>query len=233
MLVPLLLALMLSVVHVLSEHTVGNVKRYYAEITSFSAGIFITYLLLEVLPVLSRGIPLIGRNAYLFLLLGFVVFHLAEKYAYQHVKDRSSLLKDLSRLHIAGFIANSFVAGFALVLFFEIETGLGILIFVPFALHALSSAISVRDIHRHFRSTMLEEILLSLSPLFGAVTAFVLGLHTVAFYITFSFVTGILLYIVVRDLVPSEEKGKPLYFVFGMALALVLIAIGGIPPYAL
>ena len=226
--IAILLAFVLTAIHYLSEHTVGSVKKYYPEITSFSAGIFITYLILEILPELTVGTPYLGENVYLLLLIGFTTFHIAEKYLYQHIQHRKELIKDLAHLHIAGFIADSFIVGFALVIFFDATGGmgrLGYLVFIPFMLHTLSSAISVRHIHEHFKSSKLEEALLSLSTIGGAIVATVLELKSIAFYAVFSLIAGVLLYIVIRDLVPNKGEGRPMYFMLGMALSLVLIAL--------
>ncbi len=229
--IPLVLSAILSIVHFFSEKTVNRVKKYHQEIMSFSAGIFITYILLEVLPELTLGTDFLGKNVYLLLLLGFATFHVTEKYVYQHVKNKKTLMKDLAHLHIAGFIADSFILGFALVVFLDtsqMTSKLGYLIFVPFLLHTLSSSISVRHIHEHFKSNKTEELLLSLSTIGGTVVAILLGLKAVAFYAVFSFVTGVLLYVVIRDLVPDDADGRSLYFLLGMALSLVLVAVTGI-----
>ncbi|MCK4326844.1 MAG: hypothetical protein KAW41_00020 [Candidatus Diapherotrites archaeon] len=230
--IPIVLAAVLTIVHFFSEKTANRVKEFHHEITSFSAGIFITYIMLEVLPELTMGVGFIGENVYLLLLLGFTAFHVAEKYVYQHVQNKKMLLKDLAHLHIAGFIADSFILGFALVMFFGIPLSggkLGYLVFIPFLLHTLSSSISVRHIHEHFNSNKLEELVLSLSTVFGAVVATALELRAVAFYAVFSLVMGVLLYVVIRDLVPDGREGRPMYFLLGMALSLVLIAIAGMP----
>ncbi|MFC2174826.1 hypothetical protein ACFLQ2_03055 [archaeon] len=229
-LIPIVLAAVLTLVHYFSERTANRVKKFHNEIMSFSAGIFITYIILEVLPELTLGTSFIGENVYLLLLIGFTAFHVAEKYVYQHVQNKKRLLKDLAHLHIAGFIADSFILGFALVMFFGIPmTGgkLGYLVFIPFLLHTLSSSISVRHIHEHFKSNKMEELMLSLSTVFGAVVATVLGLKAVAFYAVFSLVMGVLLYVVIRDLVPDNQEGRPMYFLLGISVSLVLIALAG------
>ena len=231
-LIPIALAAVLTLVHYFSERTANRVKKFHNEITSFSAGIFITYIMLEVLPELTIGTRVLGDNVYLLLLIGFTAFHVAEKYVYQHITHRNKLMKNLAHLHIAGFIADSFILGFALVIFFGIplEGGkLGYLVFIPFLLHTLSSSISVRHIHQHFKSGKLEEAALSISTVAGAAVATVLGLKEVAFYAVFSLVMGVLLYVVIRDLIPENREGRPMYFLLGMALSLVLIAIAGMP----
>jgi len=231
-LVPIALAAVLTVVHYFSDRTVDRVRRFHNEITSFSAGIFITYIILEVLPELTLGTRVLGQNVYLLLLIGFTAFHVAEKYVYQHITNKNKLMKNLANLHVAGFIADSFIVGFALVIFFGIPFGgekLGYLVFIPFLLHTLSSSISVRHIHKHFKSGRWEELVLSLSTVAGAVVATLLELKEVAFYAVFSLVMGVLLYVVIRDLVPDNQEGRPKYFLLGMALSLVLVAVTGMP----
>ena len=39
--------------------------------------------------------------------------------------------------------------------------------------------------------------------------------YTEMFYILFSFTSGVILYTVVREVIPEKEKGRPIYFLIG------------------
>ena len=43
------------------------------------------------------------------------------------------------------------------------------------------------------------------------------------FYIIYSFISGVILYTIVREVVPEKEKGKPIYFIIGFIGYTILI----------
>ena len=43
------------------------------------------------------------------------------------------------------------------------------------------------------------------------------------FYILYSFISGVILYTIVREVVPEKEKGKPLYFILGFVGFTIII----------
>ncbi len=62
-------------------------------------------------------------------------------------------------------------------------------------------------------------------PLAGATLGLVLVLNKTALYTIFVFSLGLILYIVVRDMIPLGKKGKPAFFVFGVLLAVSIFLI--------
>ncbi len=49
--------------------------------------------------------------------------------------------------------------------------------------------------------------------------------YTEMFYILYSFISGVILYTIVREVIPEKEKGKPLYFLIGFVGFTVVIFI--------
>ncbi len=229
---PILLASILTLVHYFSEHGSKHINKYYNQVISLSAGIFITYILLEILPELSIAATVVGESIYIALLVGFVAFHISEKYVYQHVRNKKELLEELEHLHIAGFVIDHFIVGFTLVLLFHLPgeySVLGWLVFVPFVLHTISSTLSLKHICRHLKATKLERLALSTSTIAGAAIATIMNLQKEPFYIAFGFMMGMLLYVVVRDILPQEREGKPYYFIIGVMLSMILIELAKLP----
>lgn len=225
---PLVFALFLSVVHFLSNKISVKIERYHPYLISLSAGIFITYILLAMLPELSKGFGIVGESIYLALLGGFAFFHLIEKYTYQHYRNKRRLMDDIAHLYMAGFIFDSFVVGFTIVILYKISTplsALAILPIVPYALHCLASSLSLEHIHERFASTVLGRLSLSSSTFIGAVIATMIDVTIEQFYILFAFLLGILIYIVTRNTVPEGRKGVPTFFVIGIILTLFLLWI--------
>ena len=61
--------------------------------------------------------------------------------------------------------------------------------------------------------------------LIGIALDFILFEYTELFYVLFSFVSGVILYTIVREVIPEKEKGKPLYFLIGFVGFTVVIFI--------
>src|SRR3989304_7478188 len=92
----LMLGLLLSIVHLAGETLSPKLERYHCELISFSAGVLITLLFSELLPIAARD-----NLNFTFILLGFVAFHSLEKYVYQ--RHPSQFKRELGRLDSAGF----------------------------------------------------------------------------------------------------------------------------------
>ncbi len=61
--------------------------------------------------------------------------------------------------------------------------------------------------------------------LFGIGLDLILFEYTEMFYVLYSFVSGVILYTIVREVIPEKEKGKPLYFLIGFVGFTVVIFI--------
>jgi len=229
MLIPFALAFILSAVHVFSEEYSRHVEKYHIHTISFSAGLFLGLIFLSLLPEALKGIEHVGENAFLLMAVGFVLFHLGEKYIYQHVKNKNELLQDLASIHALGFFINHFVIGIALFLVFSFESVFhGFLIFIPLLLHAFSSSLSLNHIDKHFNRKSLSGLVLPLSPVLGVGFAAFLNPNKPLYYSLFAFVLGAMFYIVVRDMLPRKEKGKPLLFLTGALLSILITMLASL-----
>ena len=204
----LVLAAVLSIVHFFSSEISEKIERYHSKLISLSAGIFISLLFLDILPKLLETEFLSITSILSSVLVGIIVFHIAEKYLYQHIKHRKELLKDLAELHFIGFFINHLILGFILV----VAIGSNILIFIPLLLHTIASSISLEHIHEKFKSTLFKRIFLASSTFMGAIVALLLSPIQILNLILFSFTVGIVLYISFRDMVPKEKEGSSLFF---------------------
>jgi len=66
---------------------------------------------------------------------------------------------------------------------------------------------------------MTRKYVLALSNFLGVIIGLLLDLigfeYSELFYIFYSFTSGVILYTIVREVIPEKEKGQPLYFLFG------------------
>jgi hypothetical protein len=213
------IAAILSVIHHLSNKIAPHMEKYHFRILSFSGGTLIAIIILILLPeVISHSTsPVI----YLLILLGFVLFHLSEKFLYQHVKNKSDMIRELKVLHELGFFLDHFVLGFVLVTTIDLESVLGILILVPIFIYTFGSSISLNHLHENAR-TIANKVVLSSAPLIGAIVALVLAVDIAYQAAVLAFILGMLIYIVSRDIIPREEKGYPAIFLAGGLLVIVV-----------
>ena len=76
------------------------------------------------------------------------------------------------------------------------------------------------DITVEFEDEGLKKIVLSLATLFGVVAGLLLDvffpLSLEILYLLFSFIAGVILYTVVRYVIPEKEKGRPWLFLFSL-----------------
>jgi zinc transporter ZupT len=185
----LLIAVVLSIVHYYSHRISGFMEKNHYDVLSFSGGTLIALIFLVLLPEVI-GIT-DSEVIFLLILLGFIAFHLTEKYLYQHVKNKRQQLRDLKELHQAGFFIDH------------------------------SSSISLDHIHEKAK-TSVNKTILSVSTLLGAITAIILEIDKETQAAVLALTLGMLIYIVNRDILPKEEKGKSLWFIAGIGLIILI-----------
>jgi len=213
--------LLLALVHFFSENMSPAKGPTRFRVISFAAGISIAYLFLDLLPHTYEAAHNLRQWVFLFLLIGFSGFHLAEKYIYQHA-DRQVLAKELKEVHSVAFFAYHFFVGVALES--KVREGIaeGVFFLVPVVLHSFLSGASMSSIHGEVRENLPTKILLSLSTLMGLVIALLLGVRPIVSNILISVIAGILLYVIVREFLPEKEEGRPLYFILGLTAFIAL-----------
>jgi zinc transporter ZupT len=211
----LMIAIALSVVHYLSHRVSAFMEKHHYKLLSFNGGLFLALIFLILLPEVIDFSDTV--SVYLLMLLGFVIFHLAGKFLYQHVKNKKDMLGDLRVLHEAGFFIDHFMLGFVLATAVRIDPTLGFLIVIPIFLHTVSSSISMQHLHESAK-TGTNRIVLSLSTLAGVIVALVLEVERIVQGAILALLLGMLLYIGIRDFIPRGEKGYPLLFLAGVAL---------------
>ncbi len=148
------------------------------------------------------------------------------------VKIQDHINKDLIELRSITNFAYHFLIGIILVGLLIIEILSGILFFV----FALFRTIITNRSERHIIFTDLEiyenaefdikfvnKVILSsaanMGVFIGLVFEFILpiNLELELIFILFSFILGVILYSIVREIIPEKEKGNPLYFITGIA----------------
>jgi hypothetical protein len=220
MVVGLILALTLSVVDFLTEGLFSKASPNKMKFISVSAGVSVSYIFLILLPeIYSRSIT-INRILFLAVLFGFGIFHIIEKYIRQNFTG-PALRKEHRLVHSSTSFIYFFVVGFLLVKLSGTNSALAsILLFVPIALHIIIDSLPRRHTKKHYLRAFSAS-----SPFLGAITASFFDVGTVGNVILLGMVGGALLYTVVRESLPRDREGKPLYFITGLLLFTVLILL--------
>ena len=218
----ILLAFVLSIVDYITEHLVPKKVMANQRMISFAAGVAVAYILLHLFPQIA-GLSIVrGDVLFLLVLAGFTVTHVLGRY--MHISHhKSPHMKAHSGVHLAYFFLYNFLIGILLTRIGSQGLSQGLLFFVPFMLYI---AVETLPKEFHLKSTMAK-ILYAAAPLWGAIASTFFpqiptftALH---FPELISIVTGTLLYIVIRQSVPSNRESKPLYFVIGAALYSLVI----------
>jgi zinc transporter ZupT len=211
----------IGVVHYLSDK-IHESKTYKNELLSLAAGVSLTYLLLFLLPELYEGVQELQKLLFLFVLLGAVVFHLVEKYIYQH-KKKKKIIADLSAVHAVSFFSYHFIIGVVLVNLLQRNIILGTLFFIPIISYTAVGQVSLKEIHAKVKEKILLKIFLAASTLIGVIEAVYIQIQPRYFYALLGFVAGAMLYHVMRESIPSEKEGNGLFFLLGAVIYTILI----------
>lgn len=214
------LGVLIGGAHFFGENLKIDKKTKHYRIISFAAGISIAYLFLNLLPHVYEAASILKNWLFIFLLLGFALVHLVEKYIYQHA-DMQNLTKELKAVHTATFFLYYLIIG--IVLNGKVQTDIleGVLFIIPVTLHAGLSTSSLSEIHGKIKENSIIRILLSSAPLLGIVFARAIFIPDIAENIMVSSIAGILLYVMVKEFLPEKKKGQPAFFIVGLMLFIV------------
>jgi zinc transporter ZupT len=220
----LILGFFLRLIHFFSDKIKPSEETKHYRIISFAAGISIAYLFLDLLPQTYQGAIHLKEWVFVFLLLGFSLFHLIEKFTYQHA-DQEKLARELKEFHSISFFIYYFLIGIVLKDKLHENFLEGILFLIPIALHAGLSTASLARIHGEVRESLWAKSTLSLSTLLGVTFSIIVSVPAVVDNIFLSLIAGVLLYIIGREFLPQKEKGQPQFFILGNLLFLAIMIL--------
>lgn len=221
----LIFAAVLGFAHYISNRFRFLQSKYQQNVISLIAGISLTYLLLVLLPDFYTEALLANKLILFFVLLGFALFHLVDKFIYQKI-DKAYVKKDIRIAHGIGIVFYYFVIGFVLSGLSNISLRQGLLFFVPIMLYAIVSnvySVGVRGIRS--KELLSLNFIQSVAPLAGVALAMMLVIPAGVLAAFVGIVAGMWTFIIVRDVIPYDEKGKPVYFIMGVILYALVIVI--------
>ena len=218
---PILIAIIISMAEYASKSLNLRKKEYFAKVISFSAGVSITYLLLELFPFFSGAALVISNFLFFSILIGFVSHHIVEKQIYQH--NRSHELVRLLNLeeHSFYYVYHTII-GIILFIFMNYNVLEGYLFAISILAYTVVSNLPVSPHKSHRRM-----IILSTSTVVGTLIGAV-SWNLMPEWFEFSLiglVIGVLLFTVTRHHIPYKRKGSVGAFVLGSVFYGTLIVI--------
>ena len=158
-----------------------------------------------------------------------------EKYK---IKIQNHINKDLSKFRYITDYIYHFLVGIILVglLLIRIIDGVLFFIFAWFRTiitnrseaHIIFTDLDIYE-KPEIDTKAIKKYLLATSAISGIIIGLIIkifiDLNTELLFIAFSFISGIILYIIVREVIPEKEKGEPLKFLIGMIGFIIVIVI--------
>jgi len=220
MVIGYILALILSIVDFFTEGLFSKASPNKMKFISVSAGVSVSYIFLILLPEIYLRSMEINRLLFLTVLFGFGIFHIIEKYIRQNFTG-PALRKEHRVVHSVSSFVYFFVVGFLLVKLAGVNNDLSaVLLFIPIMLHIIIDSLPRRHTKKHYLRAFSAS-----SPFLGAISASFIDVGQTGNTMLLGLVGGALLYTVVRESLPRERKGRPMYFITGLLLFTVLILL--------
>ena len=222
-LLAIILGFLMSFVHFMGEELEHRISGYREKIVSFGAGVSTSYIFVQLLPEFHSFVGETSVLLYSFPLIGFSSIHLVEKFLAKSDIQGESLKKDYAELHSIFLFLYHGSIGYLLASLLEQNTVSGLLFFTPLLIHIAISSFSVTELHESVFTTKFLKLGISLAPLLGVFLQLTETVSPSVFRPVFGTVLGMFFYIVIRDSIPENEKGKPLEFGLGVLLYLAVI----------
>jgi hypothetical protein len=151
------------------------------------------------------------------------------------LKIKMHIEKDLNQIRYFTDFIYHFIVGLLIValLIIEFLSGLLFFIFAYFRVIVTSGSESSIEVYSDlgieikFKESTPIRFLLSSAALIGIFSGVIfklfLPVNLELIYILYSFISGVILYTIVREVIPEKEKGNPLYFLIGSGGFILII----------
>lgn len=221
---PVILAGILALVHFMGEELEEFAGEHKEKIISLASGVSVTYIFAQLLPEYQRIVAHSGELMFIAPLLGFSSIHISEKIIAKKGLNQEEMRREYSDIHSAFLLFYHGAIGFLLASLLANSTTSGLLFFMPILFHSSVSSFSFTELHEEISQRLGVKLTVSLAPVVGVITHSTGILSAAVFNPVFGVVTGMFIYVVIRDSIPSDDDGQPVEYVLGALAYLVVIA---------
>jgi len=219
-----LYAFILSIVHFLGEELDKWTSSHELRVISFTTGITVTYVFLHLLPQFHQLTLNAADSIFIFPLIGFSSFYLAEQYV-EKTRTGDKIWEDYKEIHSTFFFVYHTALGM-LVAYFLTEPELSsTLFFLPILLHTGVSSFSLSELNEDIVDNIFIKIIISGAPLLGVFLYRSSLVYPSNFLAIFGAVTGMFFYIAISDGLPEDSDTCLYSYMIGTLLYLGITAL--------
>jgi len=216
MILSYLLSILIGTSSFLSKWFMEKFEKNKSKFTSFTVGLATVYVFLQLLPEAYQGVAAYGIIIFLTTLIGFSIFHIGEKLIIKYEK-KPKLRRDLGVLHLLVFFFYHTIVGITLAELVKTKLLSGILFAVSLSFIYLTTSALFEELHAKKGSHILTKRILSAGTfLLGVIIAEVFQINTTLLFPALGFISGVLIYIIGREVLPQQKASNPGYFTSGI-----------------
>lgn len=198
-------------------------KQNIEMVQSLAAGLAVGYVFLYLIPEVTRHGYENEIETMSIALLGFVFFHIALKVVFKTTNTkRQHFLSD--EIHLLAVSLYNFIITFTLIELIKVNQAQGLLLLFLIVTHTTLSELSHKELNKDENQRLktpmifLATILGALVPVFGLVDPLLRS-------VMFSFTSGAIIYISIREEIPEGRDGNPLLFIIGVFFLLTVFTV--------
>src|SRR3989338_7599523 len=167
--ISLLFGILLLLVHLSLEKMQGFYVRNKKPLYAFSGGVFISYLVLHLLPTIYQVEGRLSKLVFLSLLAGIAFLFILDTHISKH-RIKFKIRAETREQHVVAFFVYHIMIGIAFITFSQSVLDLFIF-FIPVALFTAFSSLSMKEIYEIENESQPLKLLLASSTFIGIILA--------------------------------------------------------------
>lgn len=210
----------ISLTHLLGVYGRKMLSGRKEMIRSFASGFSIAYVFLFLLKELPYRSVKGGIDAVLIALIGFSLFHGAHKYIFTRARKAESSQLLLDEIHLVTSAMYSFLVTFSMVEVAQREVWSGLLLAALVMVH-----LGLTEMSHRFPSNYVRHIqipFLVTFTLLGGLVPILGWTNRLMTAIVFGLTSGAVIYTAIREELPNDSEGKPIWFLSGVTSLIVV-----------
>ena len=202
-------------------------------IMSLTAGVLVGVVFFDLMPeifALSKENNLDPTQALIFLVAGFLLIHLLEKFALIHSTHEDEYATHrhptVGLINASGLSFHSFLDGVGIGLAFQVSPHVGFIVALAVIAHDFSDGLNTVTLMLSHKNTTKKAAILLLvdatTPILGVLSTFLFSIPNNILILYLGFFAGFLLYIGASDLLPEAHSKHSSYKMIGLTVIGVL-----------